>query len=237
VPPPPDAVAAARAEILAHRVRLQAQRLRAQTVLGGLWVNADGDMPSYYAAAVPLLTGAERAALTEGHRHAVAYAAVVGKAGSAARAQAAPVASLLVDRPRHLAPPDRLAAAPIVQFNVSRAAGMSRAVAIHQGLARAHVAAARVVVRAADEATTMAARASGAFQGWRRVISGNPCDVCASLATEAEYPVEDDMDTHPGCRCTRAWEPVGGGVLDGWLPTGDDALAALGRDQATGSVA
>lgn len=232
--------AAARAAVVEHRQRMFVRRLALAETLGAAW-----------SALVPEDPGPGRA-LGDAFSAWYAYAETEARA---ARAAAAEDAVTMLDRtlsafarpalalsgPASALLPEAAARAalqpalsqPIVAYRFRAAQGATDAHTF--GLARARRVGATLVVDGTDVATNVAARQSGQFRGWRRVVSPGACGAClaaASGGTRSFGPYGEPFSIHPGCRCTRALLPKG--VSDSaleWVPDGEDVFRRMSPQQ------
>lgn len=185
----------------AYRTSLARVRGLVSGAVDRAWVRLgsynEPDVPRFLAAAVPVVSAAQRhtASLT------VAYLARAAKV----RPPAIDTSALTGAPLRNGAAPDEVYRRPFVTVWTALAAGTAWAAAVEAGRARA-VATAETDMQLATRATAGAVgNSEDSIVGYRRVVSGEACELCASVAG-AFLSDANVMPLHPGCSCTL--EPV-----------------------------
>lgn len=163
-----------------------AQVLAAWDKWGGL---SDDDAERFVAAAVPVVNGAQ-----------VATAALVaGYVGLLAGSPPPKVPTKDITGLRGV-PVTEVYQRPVIAARSAIAQGKTFPEAMAAGRTRAEVLADADVMLAQREAMARTAKAHPRITGYRRVLSGGSCDLCASVSDDV-YSTDDLMPIHDRCGC------------------------------------
>lgn len=164
--------------------------------LGGV---SDDDADRFTFAAVPQIAGAELAVAGL----AVANVAMLARIATGSGREASVSRKDVTGEALRGTDPAEVYLRPIIEVRTALAAGKKFAEAIQLGRQRAGVIAETDIILAQRAATREAVQADKRIVGYRRVLTGKSCILCATASTQ-RYRRGDLMPIHPRCDCATA---------------------------------
>ncbi|QXC59338.1 hypothetical protein KSP35_13090 [Aquihabitans sp. G128] len=199
------------------------QITKAWSLNGGL---TDEAQNSWLRTALPLVQGAEAAAvvLVDG------FTTTLGREAGSSQPVGLDVKALTGTALRGVDPADVYARA-VIEARVAIASGSTFDEAMTAGLTRARTLAETDVLLAQRAAISEVAKRTPAITGYRRVLTGASCALCASAATR-DYGPYALMPIHSHCDCGMAPIYRTGSEPSAYLDPGDIANRSLLADMA-----